>query len=464
MSEITISLPDTGPAGDRDETALFDLKRRLTAEDDARGGCVWSRSRPRRHPRRPGGRAMLLVEPGALAVLASVLVTWLRGRRSTVRLEIRRGDGKGCPSPRTGSPDSTVSGCAVSSKRSRTPSRPPRAARRPSSGPAGTPRTPSTARRAPAGDRLDGAGTHRRAEGARHGREAGGPRGRACSSSARGGTTSGRTCRMWRRSPRTLVDLREMYVERCGLPRSAVTVGTTPRTSEAFGQAVAEAAESAEGLLLVHYVGHGLVAEDGTLHPWPPPARSAGGPGPLHRAAVRRAAGLASPAARPGPGSWCWTAATPGSRWPRGPSGRTVPIAVTGLARIAGSAGPDGDRRQHARPGPAGRAPHRVQRRAAGAADHGPARGPPVFTLDEVHRQLVLSLTAAGLPKPRRALSGDLGDWSSPTTRPGPPPRPPPRRTPAGPGPRSPGRTALQGAGRVARRTTSGCSSGGTGW
>ncbi|MCG0067851.1 MULTISPECIES: effector-associated constant component EACC1 [Streptomyces] len=95
MSEITISLPDTGPAGDRDETALFDLKRRLTAEDDARGRLRVVAQPPAQGTLGvPADVLMLLVEPGALAVLASVLVTWLRGRRSTVRLEIRRGDGK----------------------------------------------------------------------------------------------------------------------------------------------------------------------------------------------------------------------------------------------------------------------------------------------------------------------------------------------------------------------------------
>ncbi|BCM70370.1 hypothetical protein CFC35_08295 [Streptomyces sp. FBKL.4005] len=207
---------------------------------------------------------------------------------------------------------------------------------------------------------------------------------------------------------RTLVDLREMYVERCGLPRSAVTVVHDPANVEAFGQAVAEAAESAEGLLLVHYVGHGLVAEDGTLHLATAGSVSRGDrvrftalPYDVLRACV---AGSAA-GARIVVLDCCYSGLAVAS----GTLGPDRADAVTGLARIAGALvltatggstpalAPQGDR-------------HTA---FSGALlrllTTGLPGGPPVFTLDEVHRQLVLSLTAAGLPKPRRALSGDLG-------------------------------------------------------
>src|SRR5262249_38767955 len=63
----------------------------------------------------------------------------------------------------------------------------------------------------------------------------------------------------------TLADLRSALVNQCGVAEHTVRVVTDP-TMKMMGQAVAEAAEAAEGLLMVYYVGHGLVSPDGALH------------------------------------------------------------------------------------------------------------------------------------------------------------------------------------------------------
>jgi WD40 repeat protein len=64
----------------------------------------------------------------------------------------------------------------------------------------------------------------------------------------------------------TLADLRTALMTRCGLAEESVRVLADPTTAQAMGEALAEAADQAEGLLLVYYVGHGLVSSDGGLY------------------------------------------------------------------------------------------------------------------------------------------------------------------------------------------------------
>lgn len=63
----------------------------------------------------------------------------------------------------------------------------------------------------------------------------------------------------------SLVDLRRELVARCGLADDAVTIAHDPPSSKAMLQAVVDAAEQAEGVLWVHFIGHGLVF-DGKLY------------------------------------------------------------------------------------------------------------------------------------------------------------------------------------------------------
>jgi hypothetical protein len=55
-------------------------------------------------------------------------------------------------------------------------------------------------------------------------------------------------------------------VERCGIPSTAVHTALDPATPLEMGDAVAAAAERATGLLVVHFVGHGLLSDEGVLH------------------------------------------------------------------------------------------------------------------------------------------------------------------------------------------------------
>ncbi|MBO3752402.1 AAA family ATPase [Streptosporangiaceae bacterium NEAU-GS5] len=64
----------------------------------------------------------------------------------------------------------------------------------------------------------------------------------------------------------TVADMRDAYVMRCGVPRDAVTALVDPASPVEFGEALAGVAESAHGLLIVHYIGHGLLGNDGRLH------------------------------------------------------------------------------------------------------------------------------------------------------------------------------------------------------
>jgi WD40 repeat protein len=64
----------------------------------------------------------------------------------------------------------------------------------------------------------------------------------------------------------TLADLKQVLVGRCGLPAAAVRVERDPATPVELGDAVAAEAGRAEGLLVVYYVGHGLVSSTGALH------------------------------------------------------------------------------------------------------------------------------------------------------------------------------------------------------
>jgi hypothetical protein len=64
----------------------------------------------------------------------------------------------------------------------------------------------------------------------------------------------------------TLADLKSALMGRCGLAGDAVQVVADPATAQVMGGAIAEAADAARGLLLVYYVGHGLVSPEGGLH------------------------------------------------------------------------------------------------------------------------------------------------------------------------------------------------------
>ena len=64
----------------------------------------------------------------------------------------------------------------------------------------------------------------------------------------------------------TLTDLGQVLVEQCGLAEANLRVLADPASSVEVGLALAEDAEQAEEVLLVYYVGHGLVSVGGELY------------------------------------------------------------------------------------------------------------------------------------------------------------------------------------------------------
>jgi conflict system STAND superfamily ATPase/WD40 domain-containing protein len=64
----------------------------------------------------------------------------------------------------------------------------------------------------------------------------------------------------------TLVDLEQVLVSRCGMADSHLRVLTDPRTPLDVGRVLTESAKQAQDVLLVCYVGHGLVSPGGELY------------------------------------------------------------------------------------------------------------------------------------------------------------------------------------------------------
>src|SRR5262245_48411553 len=63
----------------------------------------------------------------------------------------------------------------------------------------------------------------------------------------------------------TLTDLRAALTDRCGVPGTAIRV-VADQPMRTMSEAIADAVETADGLLIIYFVGHGLVTADGQLH------------------------------------------------------------------------------------------------------------------------------------------------------------------------------------------------------
>ncbi len=64
----------------------------------------------------------------------------------------------------------------------------------------------------------------------------------------------------------TLADLGRALVGNCGLAEDGLRLMVDPASPAEMGIALAEEAESAHGVLLVYYVGHGLLSPGGELY------------------------------------------------------------------------------------------------------------------------------------------------------------------------------------------------------
>lgn len=64
----------------------------------------------------------------------------------------------------------------------------------------------------------------------------------------------------------TVAALKRTLIDRCGIPAGSITDRLDLPTIEAVGEVVADVARSATDLLIVYYVGHGILSPDGALH------------------------------------------------------------------------------------------------------------------------------------------------------------------------------------------------------
>jgi WD40 repeat protein len=205
---------------------------------------------------------------------------------------------------------------------------------------------------------------------------------------------------------RTLTDLREVLVERCGLDRAAVQLHLDPATPVDMGEAVAAAAERAgDRLLLLYFVGHGLVSTSGQLY-----LATQGTDRRPNRVshtalsyAIIREYLLETAGPRVVLLDCCF-------------SGRAVDTLgdfnddVASLAEITGGFVLTSAGRDELALAPAGALHTAFSGALLRLLRDGDPDGQPDFTLDDVHRYLARTLPAAGLPRPQCRSTGRVGD------------------------------------------------------
>lgn len=198
--------------------------------------------------------------------------------------------------------------------------------------------------------------------------------------------------------PATVADLGQALVERAGLAPANLSVLLDPATPANLGEALERAAGEATGVLLFHYVGHGLFGPGNELHL-------------ATRATADLGQGVASYQALPYSMvrrilassraelvvvilDCCFTA---GPRpVPAKAMEQALDVSARGAYVLASSSK---DENAWALPG--------VRHTAMTGAllrllNEGDPSGPRAFTLDHVHHHLSRVLPAAGFPKPRR--------------------------------------------------------------
>jgi WD40 repeat protein len=205
---------------------------------------------------------------------------------------------------------------------------------------------------------------------------------------------------------RTIADLREVLVERCGLDRAAVRLHLDLATPVDMGEAVAAAAELAgDRLLLVYFVGHGLVSNNGMLY--------------LATQGTDRRSNRLSHTALPYATIREYLLETAGPRVVLLDccfSGRAVDTLgdfnddVASLAEITGGFVLTSAGRDELALAPAGASHTAFSGALLRLLREGDPDGPAELTLDDVHRYLARTLPAAGFPRPQCRSTGRVGD------------------------------------------------------
>ncbi|MEJ2857577.1 MULTISPECIES: caspase, EACC1-associated type [unclassified Saccharothrix] len=215
----------------------------------------------------------------------------------------------------------------------------------------------------------------------------------------------------------TARDLGRVYVERCGLAEENLTVVLDPAGPRELGEALLAVAEQATEVLVVHFVGHGVVGPDDALH-LATFATDDPGKGLAHHRSLRYAELKDVVAHCPARSvllvlDCCFAGRAAGLD----PVRRSLAdSARDGVYQLA-SAGAD-----EAAWAPEG-SPHTAfSGELVRLLDEGVPGGPRVLTLDDVFEELSARLGDRGYPRPLRFATGHAARWRlapNPAWRPG---------------------------------------------
>jgi len=195
----------------------------------------------------------------------------------------------------------------------------------------------------------------------------------------------------------TLTDLAEVLTERCGARKPKVEID--PKNLSELGAAISEAARLADEVLIVYYVGHGIVDPQGTLHL----AAAQSDPRPdaiehtaLSYATVRRYVRNSSAALKIVILDCCYSGIAVGSL----SADDTGQWAAIDGAYVLTSAGDE------AAIAPPGARHTAFSGELIKLLENGDPDGGPEITLDSMYAYLLRTLFAAGYPRPRRRVIG----------------------------------------------------------
>lgn len=204
--------------------------------------------------------------------------------------------------------------------------------------------------------------------------------------------------------PRTLADLADALVRCCGADLDRIEILADPENNSQVGDVLQATAERAQDVLLVSFVGHGLLTERGDLHL----ATRQSGTGKRHEYTAwpydyLRQFVLDSPAqVKIVILDCCFSGRAVGSL------GEAQEIAE--LTEIAGAFVLTSAGRDELALAPVDAGHTAFMGALINLLAQGDPAGPELLTLNHAYRYLSRVLTAAGCPRPRRKLTGLAGD------------------------------------------------------
>ncbi|GHH42480.1 WD40 repeat protein [Streptomyces umbrinus] len=231
-------------------------------------------------------------------------------------------------------------------------------------------------------------------------------------------------------APTTVRDLAHALLEQCGLAEANLRVLVDPKEPATIARVLTTEADQCEDVLLVYYVGHGLIGPNGELH-----LATRATENLFHGTAAYQA--LPFSALRDAVASsraqcvvvvldCCFSGRAPG--WAGSAAGSAFELSNVHGGYLLASA-----ERLGAALAPTGQRHTAFTGELIRLLRTGDPAGPPVLTLDHIYRQLVRVLPGLGIPQPRRQSSdraGDLVLGLNPAYRPPDPSERPGRTTP----------------------------------